>query len=244
MPVATRMSDPTMPPPPTRNAAGTPEPPAPRFGGHTALYVVLGLALAVAVVLVALIPSDTMLQWTLKPVLFHGASTWINLLTFTLAGLLAIVYLFSRRPGTYAYVAATRYVSFSLWILNTLLGMFSAYITWGSAFWSEPRLQLSFWILLVIAVAMAVDILMDKPVIHSALDIAIALGVWVFVVYTPKDIHPNSPVFAAGTDWSIKAIFAGLVLAWGVAMLVVIRLWAERLARLGAGVPGMPDAED
>jgi hypothetical protein len=234
MPVATR----------TRNAAATPEPPAPGRSGHAALYVVLGLALAVTAVLVALIPADTGLLWTLRPVLFHGASTWVNLLTFTLAGILAVVYLFNRRPATYAYVAATRYTSFSLWILNTLLGMFSAYITWGSAFWSEPRLQLSFWILLVIGIAMAVDILMDKPVVHSAFDIAIALGVWVFVLYTPKDIHPNSPVMASGTDWGIKAVFAGLVLAWGVAVFVVIRLWAERLARLGAGVPGMPDAED
>jgi hypothetical protein len=232
MPVATR----------TRNAAATPEPPAPKSGAHTALYVVLGLALAATAVLVALTPIDAMLGWMLKPVLFHGASTWVNLLTFTLAGLLAIVYLINRRPGTYAYVAATRYTSFVLWILNTALGMFSAYITWGSAFWSEPRLQASFWILLVIAVAMAVDILVDRPVIHSAFDIAIALGVWVFVLFTPKEIHPNSPVLASGL--AIQAVFGGIVLAWGVAVFVVIRLWAERLAGLGIGVPGMPDAED
>ena len=138
--------------------------------------------------------------------------------------------------------AATRYVSFSLWILNTVLGMFSAYITWGSSFWGEPRLQASFVILLLIAVAIAVDIIVDKPVLHSSFDILIAVGVWVFVLFTPKDIHPTSPVLASG--FGIQAIFAGMVLAWGIAMLVAIRLWAERLEAGGAGVPGMPDEVD
>lgn len=228
MPVATK----------TRVAAATPDPKP----NNTVLYVVLGLALAACVVLVAITPVEKMLGWMLKPVLFHGASTWVNLMTFTLAGILAVVYLFNRRPGTYAYVAATRYVSFSLWILNTVLGMFSAYITWGSAFWSEPRLQASFWVLLVISVAMAVDVLMDRPAIHASFDILIGLGVWAFVLLTPREIHPNSPVMASG--WEIKAIFGGMVVAWTIAMLCVIRLWAQRLKALGAGVPGMPDAED
>jgi hypothetical protein len=231
MPVATR----------TRNAAATPEPPAPA-SSNTALYVVMGVALAGCAVAVAMVPVDTMLKDLLRPVLFHGASTWVNLLTFTLAAILAVVYLVNRRPATYAYVAAIRYTSFSLWILNTLMGMYSAYITWGSSFWSEPRLQASFWIILLLAGAMAVDILVDRPVIHSAFDIVIGLGVWAFVFLTPRDIHPDSPVMASG--WGIKAIFAAIVITWGIAVFVVIRLWAKRLKRLGAGVPGMPDAED
>lgn len=208
----------------------------------TVLWVVLALALAVEAVLVAITPTEAMLGWMLKPVLFHGASTWVNLATFTLTGVLAVVYLVNRRPGTYAYVAAARYVSFALWILNTALGMFSAWITWGDAFWAEPRLQVSFWILIAVALAIAVDIMMDKPALHSAFDIAIAIGVWAFVLLTPKEIHPNSPVLASGMG--IQLLFAGMVAAWGVAALVVIRLWEERLLVGGAGVPGMPDEVD
>ncbi len=227
------MPDPLMP------AVAAPER---RIVPDAVLWVVLGLALAGEAVLVFLTPTEAMLGWMLKPVLFHGASTWVNLGTFTLAGVLAVVYLINRRPGTYAYVAATRYVSFSLWILNTVLGMFSAYITWGSAFWAEPRLQVSFWILIAVAIAIAVDIMMDKPALHASLDILIALGVWAFVLFTPKDIHPNSPVLASGEG--IQLLFAGLVALWGVAALVVIRLWEERLRAGGAGVAGMPDEVD
>jgi hypothetical protein len=209
------------------------------------LWGVFGAAIVACAVLVAVTPyyppPEQLGHW-LKLVLFHGASTWVNLATFTLAGILAVAYLATRRPGVYAYTAATRYVSFSLWIFNTALGMASAWLTWGSGFMGEPRLRWSFVILLALAVAMAFDILADKPVLHASIDIAIALGVWAFVLFTPREIHPQSPVMASG--WDVKGVFAGMVLMWGAAMVVAIRLWAERLKAGGAGVPGMPDETD
>jgi hypothetical protein len=206
------------------------------------LWGVFGAAIVACAILVAMTPVEQMLGNWLKLVLFHGASTWVNLGTFTLCGTLAVAYLVTRRPGVYAYTAATRYVSFSLWIFNTVLGMLSAWLTWGPSFWGEPRLQASFVILLFLAIAIAVDIVVDRPVLHSSLDILIALGVWAFVFLTPREIHPNSPVMASG--WGIKGIFGGMVLTWGIAMIVAIRLWAERLKAGGAGVPGMPDEID
>jgi hypothetical protein len=223
-----------------------PEPatPSPAKTGpsDTILWGVLAAAVVACAVLVALTPYEQMLGDWLKLVLFHGASTWVNLVTFTVAGILAVVYMVGRRPGVYAYTAATRYVSFSLWIFNTALGMLSAWLTWGSAFWGEPRLQASFWVLLALAIAIAVDILVDKPMLHSGIDIAIALAVWGFVFLTPREIHPDSPVMASG--WGIRGIFAGMVLTWGIAVVVAIRLWAERLKAGGAGIPGMPDEAD
>ena len=207
-----------------------------------ALWIVIALSLLACAAFVAFTPAEAMLGQYLKLVLFHGASTWVNLVTFTVAGALAVAFLVNGRPGTYAYAASARYVSFALWIFNTALGMLSARLTWGDAFIREPRLQASFWILLLLGLAMALDIMMDKPRLHSAFDIGIMVAVWVFVFLTPRDIHPNSPVMASG--WDIKLLFAGMVLTWGIAVFTFIRIWAERLARDGAGVPGMPDEVD
>ena len=215
---------------------------APDAKGDRILWIVIAISLVACAAAVAIVPPDAMLGYYLKLVLFHGASTWVNLLTFTAAGVLAIAFLVNSRPGTYAYSASARYVSFGLWIFNTALGMLSARLTWGDAFIREPRLQASFWILLLLGLAIAIDIMMDKPRLHSAFDIAIMVAVWLFVLVTPKDIHPNNPVLASG--WDIKAMFGAIVLTWGVAVFAFIRIWAERLARDGAGVPGMPDEVD
>ena len=216
--------------------------PAPDASRDRILWIVITLALVACAACVAFVPAEAMLGQYLKLVLFHGASTWINLLTFTAAGVLAIAYLVNARPGTYAYAASARYVSFGLWIFNTGLGMLSARLTWGDAFIREPRLQASFWILLLLGLAIALDIMMDKPRLHCAFDIGIMVAVWTFVLVTPKDIHPNNPVLASG--WDIKGLFAGIAITWAVAVFVFIRIWAERLAADGAGVPGMPDEVD
>ena len=206
------------------------------------LWIVIAVSLVACAAFVFFTPVEAMLGQYLKLVLFHGASTWVNLITFTAAGALAVAFLVNHRPGTYAYSASARYISFGLWIFNTALGMLSARLTWGDAFIREPRLQASFWILLLLGLAIAIDIMMDKPRLHSAFDILIMVAVWVFVFATPKDIHPNSPVLASG--WEIKGLFAGMVVSWAVAVFAFIRLWAERLARDGAGVAGMPDEVD
>ena len=206
------------------------------------LWIVIAVSLLACAALVFFTPADAMLGNYLKLVLFHGGSTWVNLLTFTAAGALAAAFLVNGRPGTYAYTASARYVSFGLWIFNTVLGMLSARLTWGDSFIREPRLQASFWILVVLGIAIAVDIMMDKPRLHAAFDIGIMVAVWAFVFVTPKDIHPNNPVLASG--WQIQALFAGIVLTWAIAVFTFIRIWAERLGRDGAGVPGMPDEVD
>ena len=205
-------------------------------------WVALAAGVVATGVCIAATPFEVMLGHYLKLVLFHGASTWVNLATFTLAGVLAAAYLVSGRLGTYAYVAASRYVSFSLWIFNTVLGSAAAWLTWGPGFWSEPRLRVSFWILLAVAVAIALDVALDKPRLHAGVDIAIAGAVWLFVVATPKDIHPANPVLASGTG--IKVLFAAMVLSWGVVAACAIRLWAASLNARGVGVPGMPDEVD
>jgi hypothetical protein len=216
--------------------------PTPDTSRDRLLWVAIVVSLVACAAFVAFTPAEAMLGQYLKLVLFHGASTWVNLVTFTAAGALAVAFLVNGRAGTYAYAASSRYVSVLRWIFNTALGIVSARLTWGDAFIREPRLQASFWILLLLGLAMAIDIMMDKPRLHSAFDIAIMVAIWVFVFATPRDIHPNSPVMASG--WEIKALFGGMVVTWGVAVVCVIRLWAERLMIGGAGVAGMPDEVD
>jgi hypothetical protein len=206
------------------------------------LWIVIAVSVVACAAFVFFTPVEAMLGQYLKLVLFHGASIWVNVLSFTTAGALAVAYLVNRRPGTYAYVASARYVSFGLWLFNTALGMVSAWMTWGDSFIREPRLQASFWIILLLGMAMALDIMMDKPRLHAAFDIGIAVAIWLLVFVPAKDIHPNNPVFASG--WQIKALFGGMVVTWAVAVFSLIRIWAERLARDGAGVEGMPDEVD
>ena len=103
------------------------------------------VAAVVTAVVVALVPSEAQLGDALRLVLFHGASTWVNLLTFSATALASLAFLITRRTGLATWASALRWVSLPLWILNTTLGFLSMKIVWGGVLWREPRLQMTFW---------------------------------------------------------------------------------------------------
>jgi hypothetical protein len=206
------------------------EPAAPAHaGGSKRLLVALPVAAAVTAIVVALTPSDVMLGSSLRLVLFHGASTWVNLAAFTLTALASIVFLATRRTGLVAWAGALRWVALGLWVVNTTLGVISMRITWGGFLWSEPRLQMTFWVLLAALVIVMTDLLAERPRLTAVLDVVFVAGLWTVLARTPNLMHPNSPVFHS-TDIKIPAFFIAIVLTWGVTMAIVTALVRRRVA--------------
>jgi CDP-diglyceride synthetase len=107
------------------------------------------------------------LTWTMPPVLqlgtlvrlviFHGASTWVNMAAFTLAGLVGLAYVATRRDPLSRIGSAFRYLAIPWWIINTGLGLLSSRLAWNSINLAEPRLQATFWIMLAAGLVLAVD---------------------------------------------------------------------------------------
>lgn len=196
----------------------------------------LPLAIAVLVgmtgVLALAMPEERSLGALVRFVTFHGASTWVNMALFTVVGGLGLLTVVLGGARMLAWEAGLRYTAFALWLINTVLGMFSSKLAWGAVNWSEPRLQASFWILIGAAAVSIVDVVVDRSRVSSALDVAFAVGFWALLLTSPNLMHPDNPVLNSG--WDVKAPFFGMVLTWGLAMVA-----AAALVRRAAGHRGM-----
>jgi len=224
----------------------------------TALATAFGaigvLAITVAV-LIASIPAVKGLGDKVKLPLFHGGSTWVDLMLFAAMGVLAVVYLIGRKDSVYAWEVGFRAVAAPLWVLNTVLGLLAALSTWdftGSkesplmAVRQDPRLSAQFVLLLGIAMLLLLDwIVLERRVHKATADltftvIATVLLSDIFLDPAKRALHPDSPVLNSG--WVIKGPFFGMVLA--VLGIAVILVWViqsyvgpEQLADASAETP-------
>lgn len=194
-----------------------------------ALTTALGAALALAITVAALIaniPAVEGLGNKVKLPLFHGGSTWVDLMLFVAMGALALVYIVGRKESAYAWEVGFRAVAAPLWVLNTILGLLAALNTWdftGSkesplmAVRQDPRLIAQFVLLLGIAMLLLLDWLVLERRLHKAFaDLAFTVAATIilsdiFLDPAKRALHPDSPVLNSG--WEIKGPFFGMVLA-------------------------------
>ena len=197
------------------------------------LGAVAVLAVFVAV-LVLRIPSVVGLGAKVKLPIFHGASTWVDLMLFVLLGAAALAYVVRRDDATYAWVAGIRAVALPLWAVNSVLGLVAALNTWdftGSkqspllVARSDPRLMTQFVLLVGAGIVVMLDwLVLDKRLYKAVADIAyVAVAAVlvsdIFLDPVKRALHPDSPVLNSG--WDIKLPFFGIVAGWFALTLVI-----------------------
>jgi hypothetical protein len=187
----------------------------------------------VVLVLIARLPVVVGLGSRVKLPIFHGASTWVNIMLFALMGVWAIVYLVKRSDAAYAWEAGFRSVAMPLWAVNSVMGFIAALSTWdftGSkqsplvVARSDPRLTAQFVILLCIGVVLMLDWLVHEKRVYKAITDLVFVGIAtvmlsdIFLDPAKRALHPDSPVLNSG--WDIKLPFFGVVAAWFAVMLI------------------------
>jgi hypothetical protein len=197
-------------------------------------------------VLLSQIPAVQGLGTKIKLPLYHGGSTWVNLVLFTLMGVVGLVYLLRRDDEIYAWEFGLRSVATPLWVLNSALGLIAALNTWDFTASKEsrlvllrqdPRLMAQMILLLVIGVLLLADWLVLEKRWHKALaDVVFVVVMWallanVFLDPVKRAMHPDSPVLNSG--WEIKGPFFGMVACIFIAMCVLV-WFARAYARPGA----------
>jgi hypothetical protein len=193
---------------------------------RTTLLVVIALAIVACVASVLAIPPDERLGAMVRFVMFHGASTWVNMGTFTFAGVLGVAYAFgAKKLGRWG--EALRWFSLPLWTVNTILGILSMKLIWGGILWNEPRLLMTFGLLAGSVIILAVQLIFDHPKVPAALDAVLAAALWYLVLVLPNLFHPDSPVFNSDNPVYVYAFF-GMVASIAVAAAAVVTLVARR----------------
>lgn len=201
------------------------------------LWAVIAVSTVAAAVLVFTTPPDVKLGAMLRLVLFHGASTWVNLGTFTLAGVLGFGTLLGV-TRLVPYGEAFRWISLPLWGVNTVLGLVSMQLIWGGILWDEPRLAMTFYVLAASVIVVAVQLIFGLPKLSALFDALLAAGLWTAVLVLPNLFHPDSPVFNSD-NLRIVGSFLGQVAVVGVIAGCAAVLIARRHRRdddTGAGV--------
>ena len=194
--------------------------------GRAFAFALIVLAIAGAVTAVLLTPPDQKLGAMVRFVMFHGASTWVNMATFTIAGVLGLLGL-AGVAAVRPWGVAFRWVSLPLWCVNTVLGILSMQLIWGGILWDEPRLGMTFGVLAGALLIFAVQLIFDSPKIPAALDALLAGTLWTLVIVLPNLFHPDSPVFSSGNVTYIGA-FLGMVGSIALGAIAVVRLIARR----------------
>jgi len=203
----------------------------------TTVGIVVGGVVALSALVASLlytIPAVKGLGNKVKLPLFHGASTWVDLMLFVFMGITAIVFLATRRDSVYAWEVGLRSIAAPLWLVNSVLGLIAALNTWDftgskesplSSVMQDPRLVAQMIILLCVAILLLlVWLVLDKRTHKAIADIIfVAIGVAllsnIFLDPAKRALHPDSPVLNSGFE--IKGPFFGIVLSiLGITLLL------------------------
>jgi NO-binding membrane sensor protein with MHYT domain len=112
------------------------------------------------------------------------------------------------------------------------MGFESMRLAWGGIKWDELRLLMSIYVLIAALIALGVEMLVEKPALTAALDVLLAVIVFVLLAWThfaAADFHPDSPVFNSGGD--IIALYLTMVATTLVAVVSATALLRQRVAR-------------
>jgi hypothetical protein len=196
---------------------------------------IVALAAAIGALLRA-IPPVVGLGNKVKLPLFHGGSTWVDLILFTLMGVFGLIYVFTRNDKIYAWEVGFRAVAAPLWLINTVLGFVAASSTWdfsGSKsselmiIGADPRLRAQMLLLVAVAVVILLDWLVLESRLYKAMaDVAFTAVMLVlmsdlFLDPVKRAMHPDNPVLNSG--WEIKGPFFGMVVA--ILGITVVLSW-------------------
>lgn len=190
----------------------------------------------VIAVLLAAIPPVVGLGNKVKLPIYHGASTWVDLMLFTLMAIFAVAYLVTRRDALYGWEVGFRAVAAPLWLVNSVLGFIAALSTWdftGSKesplilIRQDPRLMAQAFLLLGVGVLILLQWLVLDRRWHKALaDLLFVVVMWamlgnIFLDPAKRALHPDSPVLHSG--WEIKGPFFGIVAC--IFLISVVLAW-------------------
>lgn len=186
--------------------------------------VTIPILAVVAGLLVWLIPEEQTLEWVIRLVLLHGALVQAALLLFAAAGILAVVYLFTRRPTLYGWLTALQQGAVLMWIIYFASSMVVTYLSWGEWIaWDEPRTQASVHVLWFSVVSLLLTWWVGNHTFTALVNLVVAGVAWFLVKGATIFRHPFNPVGESGSSlyqWLLPA----LMLVMLVAGVEVVRL--------------------
>lgn len=171
-------------------------------------------------VILFLTPTERTLGMMVKPVLLHGALTYIGFLFFFIFGSSGLAYLIINKQWLFDLATRSFRISLIFWIVDFLIWVPVTYMLWGNIF-QEPRAIAFVWVMLFLGLCYLVSLIVEN---HKVMSLIYAvLGMVITFLFSGLKIvlHPQNPVEASGVTF--KFFFGGVLLvclAIGVCFLL------------------------
>lgn len=184
-------------------------------------YIALAIAfigLVASIVTALNYPAVESLGTKVRLPVFHGATTWANLVVFVALALAALAFLITNDERAYRKSEALRWVAIGMWIAGSILGFLSALNTWdftGSQtpvlqlLMADPRLVIQVIVALVGLIVLILPMVFDSRKVLAAADLIFPLGTFAGLAWAMnagRALHPDSPVMNS-SEFKIKALF-------------------------------------
>ncbi len=192
------------------------------------LFIIAGLVI-LALLIAWLAPAEETLGSSVKLIYLHGALTWVAIITYTLAGLFGLIYLFSGGKFFFSWSHSLGYTSLSLWGINFLLSLLAMIFIWGRIAWSEPRTIMTTSVLFFSLLFFLLSVAFEKPKLIALFNFLMSVLLWISLVKTKVVIHPQNPI-TGSSSLGIKISFLLITLFLLLSALFLAYLLKNKLA--------------
>jgi hypothetical protein len=186
----------------------------------------LPLSLVLALLVAAFAPLERTLGVNARIVYLHGAWVWVALALFILSALAGLLGLLLQRRGLQTWCQALGRTALFFWITFLPMSLYVMQANWNGLFLDEPRFRipLNFAIVgLLLQLGLSYFPLAWTCAVNVGYTVVLLVG----MSQTQAVLHPESPIFNAGTG-DIQIFFAalfGLLLLGGLMLAGLWRGW-------------------
>jgi hypothetical protein len=158
-------------------------------------WLILGLCIALAAVILILMPGEKTLGWVIKIVYLHGALSRAGMVGLWAAGIAGLVYLIRPRPALARWTAALLLCGWGYWAAHFIASIPATRLTWGPWIaWGEPRVTMTLQVLVAGLVVIAITRLLRDDRFTAAAAILLAVALAFLVGRTGVLRHPLDPI--------------------------------------------------
>jgi hypothetical protein len=158
-------------------------------------WLMLGLSIALAAVILILMPGEKTLGWVIKIVYLHGALSRAGMIGLWAAGIAGAVYLIRPRPAIARWTSALLLSGWGYWAAHFIASIPATRLTWGPWIaWGEPRVTMTLQVLVAGLVVIVITRLLKDARFTAAATLLLAVAVAFLVGRTGVLRHPLDPI--------------------------------------------------
>jgi hypothetical protein len=150
---------------------------------------------AVAALILALLPAEKTIGQVVKIVYLHGALSRAGMVGLAAGGIAGVGFLLLRRPVLVRWSVALTFSGWCFWVTHFIVSMPATHFTWGPWIaWGEPRVTMSLQVIAAGLVVLAVGWLVGSPYFTAGANALLGVAVLFLAAETGVLRHPLDPI--------------------------------------------------